>query len=221
MLKKHHELFNNVFGEFEGNHEKGFLVILGCIPIGVFEGWLYGRPILAIIIGLSAVVYIQMNLYKAFKKRKELGELVRSEEQNYNLKIEKIDEEKELRRLEKESFERIIEEKANITDITSMLMRTISKKESLDIKEKTQLSFIVAGILSVYKENNWDVEELKLTSELESDVKRINQIEIIIDHYSERIKKVKEDKNLDETERENKLKYWLRLRDRDIDRIEE
>ena len=124
-------------------------------------------------------------------------------------------------KIKNESLERIIDGKSNISDVSNILMRIFSKKEILGIEEKTQLSFIVAGILSVYKEKNWDFEELKLTSELELDIKRINQIEIIIDHYSERIKKVKEDKNLDETERENKLKYWLRLRDRDIDRIEE
>ncbi len=54
-----------------------------------------------------------------------------------------------------------------------------------------------------------------------ADVERINQMETVIDLYSQKIKTVKADETLDEDEREAKIDYWQRLRDRDISRLEE
>lgn len=50
---------------------------------------------------------------------------------------------------------------------------------------------------------------------------RINQIETILDLYSEKIAKVSKDKSLEEEEKEEKKEFWRRLRDRDITKLEE
>lgn len=52
------------------------------------------------------------------------------------------------------------------------------------------------------------------------DVLRINQIETIIDLYGEKIHTVKQNAALDEEERQMKIDYWIRLRDRDIQELE-
>lgn len=56
--------------------------------------------------------------------------------------------------------------------------------------------------------------------ELAPDVKRINQMETLMDLYGEKIHRVKNDDSLDDEERQMKIEYWLRLRDRDIAELE-
>lgn len=62
------------------------------------------------------------------------------------------------------------------------------------------------------------VEKLAL---IPQDVERLNQIEAILDMYDEKIRKVRKDDSLAEEEREDKIEYWKRLRDRDIAMIED
>ena len=49
---------------------------------------------------------------------------------------------------------------------------------------------------------------------------RLDQIETMMNLYSSKIHKVKNDETLDEPERDLKLEYWQRLRDRDIQVLE-
>lgn len=57
---------------------------------------------------------------------------------------------------------------------------------------------------------------------VKDDVLRINQIETIMDLYDEKIRNVKSDQRIeDDTEREEKIDNWKRLRDRDIAEIEQ
>lgn len=53
------------------------------------------------------------------------------------------------------------------------------------------------------------------------DVHRINQIETLIDLYSEKIRRAKRDDDLDEDERETKVAYWQRLMDKEISDLED
>lgn len=53
------------------------------------------------------------------------------------------------------------------------------------------------------------------------DVKRINQIETVIKHYSAKIMDVKKDDSLDDELRETQLAYWQRLMDTEIAKLEE
>lgn len=54
-----------------------------------------------------------------------------------------------------------------------------------------------------------------------NDIKRINQIEIVIQQYSAKIMNVKNSDDLDEELRETQLAYWQRLMDTEIAKLEE
>jgi len=67
------------------------------------------------------------------------------------------------------------------------------------------------------KNNSIPLEKLANVSE---DVKRINQMETIIDMYTNKINQAKNDETLDEEMRDTKVSNWERLMERDIARLE-
>ncbi len=62
---------------------------------------------------------------------------------------------------------------------------------------------------------------LSRLTEIPDDVRRVNQIETLIDLYGKKMQRVRNDENLDEEDRDNKLANWERLMERDISRLEE
>lgn len=103
--------------------------------------------------------------------------------------------------------------------INNLLIRCNNNKSNLTSDLDSILLQLYSGI-----ENIFQASGKRPPSELSTvlhDSIRINQIETILDLYSEKIAKVSKDKSLDEDEKEEKKDFWRRLRDRDITRLEE
>jgi hypothetical protein len=126
-------------------------------------------------------------------------------------------------RLEKEKKDRLKHELAAERYPLEILLDTF-------IKRLEQLEDTIKGD----KENKFLTLYLKLKEILQKtskipleqrlmvadDILRINQVETLIDVYSEKIKKVKQDESLQEEEKEEKIETWKRLQEKHISEIE-
>ena len=91
-------------------------------------------------------------------------------------------------------------------------------KDTLSGEDHNTLLEMHSWFQDIFSRNNMiSPERLEAVS---PDVQRINQIETVMDLYGEKIRKVKHDDALDEEERQMKVEYWMRLRDRDINELE-
>lgn len=93
-------------------------------------------------------------------------------------------------------------------------------------EEELKGSTLHTRMVQVYKAIQDTLAHFKLTPAdklalVPKDVERLNQIEVVLDLYDEKIRRVRKDTVLDEIERAEKIEYWKRLRDRDIALIEE
>lgn len=103
--------------------------------------------------------------------------------------------------------------------LTLLLDNCKKDKNNLTSELDSMLLFLFKKIEDIF-----EVSGKKTPAQLSTvinDSIRINQIETILDLYSEKIAKVRNDNALHEDEKEEKIELWRRLRDRDISRLEE
>lgn len=103
--------------------------------------------------------------------------------------------------------------------LTQLLGNCKKDKNNLTSELDSMLLFLFKKIEDIF-----EAAGKKAPSQLSTvinDSIRINQIETILDLYSEKIAKVRNDDTLHEDEQEEKIEFWRRLRDRDVSRLEE
>jgi len=95
------------------------------------------------------------------------------------------------------------------------------QKDNRTNVEKGQKSLLYELYLTL-KSYLQDVEEIPLDrlDAVQDDVLRINQIETILDVFSQKIMAVKHDPSIDEEERDFQLDYWVRDREQHIQDVE-
>lgn len=100
-------------------------------------------------------------------------------------------------------------------------LEKLSKLEADQLKGTTHNRFVqlYTAMTEVFKENG--LVPLEQLVHISKDAERINQIESVLDLYTEKQATVKADTTLDEDTRATKLAYWQRMQDRDIARLEE
>jgi hypothetical protein len=96
-------------------------------------------------------------------------------------------------------------------------LEMLTGKEFQGKNHSILLKFYTALKESFVRNSLVPLERLEAVSE---SVYGIDEAETIIDLYGEKINRVKLDESLDEEEREEKIEYWKRLRDRHISQIE-
>ena len=90
------------------------------------------------------------------------------------------------------------------SEICQILLTKTSKTESITDKESELLIELWLSLEGLFKRSGH--QELSRLIEIDSDHKRLNQIETLMDLYSEKIKKVKLDDNIvDDEERTQKI----------------
>ena len=96
-------------------------------------------------------------------------------------------------------------------------LETITSEE-FQGKNHSDLLKVHTALKESFQRNNLiPLEKLEVVSQ---STFGIDEAETIIDLYGEKINRVKLDESLDEEEREEKIEYWRRLRDRHISQIE-
>ena len=104
------------------------------------------------------------------------------------------------------------------SEICQILLTKTSKTESITDKESELLIELWLSLEGLFKRSGH--QELSRLIEIDSDHKRLNQIETLMDLYSEKIKKVKLDDNIvDDEERTQKITYWEQIRDKQIQEL--
>lgn len=84
-----------------------------------------------------------------------------------------------------------------------------SKSALVELEHQLKSSFEAHGF--------GDVVDL---SQINSKVRRINEYQSVLDEYDRKIRAVRTDEMLNDEDREEKIEYWKRLRDRDVTQFE-
>lgn len=104
------------------------------------------------------------------------------------------------------------------SELSQMLVTKASKTEAITDKESELLIALWIALEGLFERSGH--QELSRLIEIDSDHKRLNQIETLMDLYSAKIKKVKLDENIvDEDERTQKITYWEQIRDKQIQEL--
>lgn len=91
----------------------------------------------------------------------------------------------------------------------------VSRMSRIDKTEEALLIEAVHELEKLFQRSGR--KDLSLLYSVNPDILRIDQIELIINRYSEKIEAVKNDAHIsDEQERQRKIDYWEEIRDREI-----
>jgi multidrug resistance efflux pump len=122
-------------------------------------------------------------------------------------------------RLEKEKKDRLKHELAAERYPLEILLDTFIKRLEEDtIKGDNKFLTLYLKLKEILqKTSKIPLEQRPVVAD---DILRINQVETLIDVYSEKIKKVKQDESLQEEEKEEKIETWKRLQEKHISEIE-
>lgn len=162
---------------------------------------------------------------KRLEKQKEV------EAENKLLKQKEIEKqqlahEQEMQRLEEETKRKEIERQTKLNDFPIEFHLDTFMQKLTQLKDQEMKGVLHDKYVQVYKSMNTTFESIGLIPpdkllNVQQDVHRLNQVEIIMDLYDEKMRRVKKDTVLEEDERTEKIEYWRRLRDRDIAELEQ
>lgn len=107
-----------------------------------------------------------------------------------------------------------------LSKFLAFLIKKLEVVESAEFQGQNHSDMLTlfSSLKSSYQRNSLLSPEKQ--EEIAPDVLRINQIESVMDLYTEKIRRVKQDHTLDDDEQQMKIDFWIRLRDKDIQEIE-
>jgi len=89
------------------------------------------------------------------------------------------------------------------------------QQNEVEIKKPLILGHISYAIMELAKKHNIETELTRIFT-TSPDIQRINQIETILNKFSEKIAAVRLDNSLSEDEKEEKIDSWRRIRDSEV-----
>lgn len=108
-----------------------------------------------------------------------------------------------------------------LSDHFGPFMEKLKSTDSDQIEGLTHTQFmeLYIALEETFKRNNR--LPLSRLADIPEDVRRVNQIETLIDLYGKKMQRVRADDSLDEEDRDHKIANWERMMERDISKLEE
>lgn len=216
-----------------GIDDKDVVYLIAIVCLSIFYFWFFQKQRKELLFAEKRISEkIQNEIKKPFQQEQAEAEREREEREQEKLRlaIKEAEAKKKVQELEMEikkaeAMKTEMEKMKELADLPfeKYLSLFADKLEMLTAKEfqgknhSTLLKFYTALKESFVRNNLVPLERLEAVSE---SVYGIDEAETIIDLYGEKINRVKLDESLDEEEREEKIEYWRRLRDRHISQIE-